>query len=155
MADKAHQVKESVQGEFDKMQPRTSEDQAWTQGRIVSNTPEVEQRPSFDGSRRRIVTESVDPSEVTVSTPVCGVTVSGGTLLLSSLFPVACPNEIQCTSSDVFDTNPLPLAYPPFFPSTIISVAFWMLHETPGVTLMKHCCLMYEWNIVCQVQVEL
>ena len=66
IADKAHQVKESVQGEFDKMQPRSSEDRAWTQGRIASNTPEVEQRPSFDGSRRRIVTEPVDAPEFRV-----------------------------------------------------------------------------------------
>ena len=85
IADKAHQVKESVQSEFDKMQPRTSEDQARTQGRIISNTPEVEQWPSFDGSRRRIVTEPVDPPEVSVSVSVCVVTVFISTLLLHSL----------------------------------------------------------------------
>lgn len=75
IADKAHQVKESVQGEFDKLQPRNSEDQAWTQGRIVSNTPEVEQRASFDGSRRRIVTEPVDLPEITVSTFVSTISI--------------------------------------------------------------------------------
>ena len=67
VADKAHQVKDSVQGEFEKMKPRDSEDQAWTQGRIVANTPEVEQRPTFRGSARRIVVEPVDPPETRVS----------------------------------------------------------------------------------------
>lgn len=63
IADKAHRVKESVHGEFDKMQPRNSEEQAWTQGRVVANTPEVQQRPSYQGSSRRIVTEPLDQPE--------------------------------------------------------------------------------------------
>ena len=71
VVDKVHQTKEAIQGEFDKMQPRDAEDQAWTQGRIVSNTPEVEQRPAFQGSGRRILTDPVDVPESRVSVAVC------------------------------------------------------------------------------------
>lgn len=63
IADSAHRVKESVKGEFDKLQPHSSEEQAWTEGRVASNTPEVEQRPSYQGSSRRIVTEPLDQPE--------------------------------------------------------------------------------------------
>lgn len=58
VADTAQQVKHKVQDEFDKMQPRSEEDEAWTQGKIASNTPAVEQQPSFHGANRKIITET-------------------------------------------------------------------------------------------------
>lgn len=73
IVDKAHRVKESVQDEFDKMRPRNSEEQAWTQGRVVANTPEVQQRPSYQGSSRRIVTEPLDQPESTVTPLVTAI----------------------------------------------------------------------------------
>ena len=69
VSDKVHQVQHKVQDEFDKMQPRNQEDQAWTQGKIASNTPAVEQQPSFHGSGRKIITESQQDSQPTGRIP--------------------------------------------------------------------------------------
>ena len=62
-ADTAQQAKRKVQEEFERMQPRSQEDQAWTQGRIASDTPAVQQQPSFQGSGRKIVTETQPESQ--------------------------------------------------------------------------------------------
>ena len=63
VADTAQQAKRKVQEEFDRMQPRSQDDQAWTQGKIASNTPAVQQQPSFHGSGRKIVTETQPESQ--------------------------------------------------------------------------------------------
>lgn len=105
VADKAHQVKDSVQGEFEKMKPRNSEDQAWTQGRIVGNTPEVEQRPTFHGSARRIIVDPVDPPETKVrfwccdALPVVYLEIRASSWkCLSNNQPSSCGN-VLCTVS--------------------------------------------------------
>jgi len=63
VADTAQQAKRKVQEEFDSMQPRSQENQAWTQGKIASNTPAVQQQPSFHGSGRKIITETEPESQ--------------------------------------------------------------------------------------------
>lgn len=63
VAETAQQAKRKVQDEFDRMQPRSQEEQAWTQGKIASNTPAVQQQPSFHGSGRKIITETQPESQ--------------------------------------------------------------------------------------------
>ncbi len=83
VADTAQQAKRKVQEEFDRMQPRSQEDQAWTQGKIASNTPAVEQQPSFHGSGRKIITETEPesqgriPSNTSASRPIVGSSSQG------------------------------------------------------------------------------
>ncbi len=83
VADTAQQAKRKVQEEFHRMQPRSQEDQAWTQGKIASNTPAVQQQPSFHGSGRKIITETQPesqgriPSNTSASRPGVGRSSQG------------------------------------------------------------------------------
>ncbi len=80
VADTAQQAKRKVQEEFDMMQPRSQEDQAWIQGKIASNT---QQQPSFQGSGRKIITETQPesqgriPSNTSASRPGVGSSSQG------------------------------------------------------------------------------